>query len=103
MKKLFILFGFLFTRVVAEAQEVRISTNRADTLPTPSAAQRVISPTARQTESVKIRSDSEVNAESRSKAKTQSNADAKPNPYEKPLTEPASGTTTNTSTPVIKN
>ncbi len=89
MKKLILSFAFVCVFTGAMAQENRISTNKIDSLPTPSAAERVVVPTAGQKlNAAKRRSTSEMDAEMRSKAKTQSQANAKPNPYEKPLSEP---------------
>ena len=106
MKNLLYSISFFCVASVAFAQENRISTNKIDTLPTRAPAERLLVPAAgAKIEAVKMRSTSEIDAEMRSKAKTESLANSKPNPYDKPLTEPTpaktagSGTTNTVRTP----
>ncbi|MBF6608250.1 MAG: hypothetical protein ITG00_05890 [Flavobacterium sp.] len=91
MKKPLYIIASLMLTITASAQVQTTSSTISDTLPTAPPADRIAVPaTGHRIDAAQRRSASEVNAEMESKQKTQARANKKPNPHDRPLTEPAS-------------
>lgn len=96
MKKILLSLFLCASAAIGYAQETKTT---ADTITT-----KAITPTttpvtgAQRNDAVNRRSASEVNAEIESKQNNQTRAQQKPDPYQKPLTEPATTTTGGSAT-----
>ena len=106
MEKLILTAIFCASTALLSAQENRTTTTTT-TRTTDTIATRALTPTATPTtgaqriEAVNRRSASEVSAEQASKQNNQTRAQQKPNPHDRPLTEPS--TNTNGSNATIRN
>jgi hypothetical protein len=98
--------AFIATTALVSAQENRTTTTTTRTT-TDTIATKAVSPTAAPTtgsqraNAVHRRSATEVNAERASKQNNQTRAQQKPDPYDRPLTEP--NTDTNGGNATIRN